>query len=98
MHINNIVSSHNNITIVNNNNKTKHTINGLVNISEKSYQITFYLLDNNKYTPMFTIIDTLTDPNNLDTFKREYFEDNKLKLTNLYVSSILKYSSKPLNT
>jgi len=68
----------------------------LVTISDKSYQITFYLFENYKQIPIFTIVDTLTDPNDLGTFKREFFENDKLRLAHFYESSVLKYSRKDL--
>jgi len=82
------------IKIVNNN--KPYYINGLVNISDNSYEISFYLMSTSKTIKLFSIVDTCLDRNDLTNFKREYYEDGKLRLTHLYISSKLKYSAKPL--
>lgn len=63
------------IKVINNNKET--TINALVAISDKSYEITFYLMNKDNPIKIFSIIDTLHgDPNyyDLTSFTRQYFD------------------------
>lgn len=83
-----------NFNIIVKNSKKEYNIQGLVAISDKSYQITFYLLEKSKLVKLFSVVDTLTNPQHLDTFKREYFEDDKLISTSYYDSSVLQCNAK----
>jgi hypothetical protein len=91
----NLRTAHFQIEIINRD--KKHYITAVVNKLENSNEITLFLISENKSTNLFSIIDTKLSDSDLSYFKREYYEDGKLRLTNIYESSILKCSAKPLN-